>query len=519
MKPSIAHSPTDYLRWQAGLSEFSEGIRQLGKSGKVPDSSLETVALELKALVQYAARKLRASLHPYSSFYLSPPKLVFDVVRESVFEEMGCASSFVRDLYPLTILADNALQHLVDEPNIEAILKLLDILCPFDTLLWAVVGLKASRILREKNHDWLAAQILGCLESEITSINDSEICEMIANERRVQELVSKAEHYGRNGQLHEAIEVCGEGLALSPGFFRFTRLLDHAGNDHRVSHQASCMRARFRFDKVEIPWSKDVSHPRVLSRGPDASFYVGCFEDNGQKGRLLRCYPGTGSVDVLHENIWISGLTFDEDRNCLYALSLQSGKSIMLIMAPDGRVTVSQEIPQANGMPMPISNFLQQDDAHLYLHCHSPRAIYILEKDNFALDRVIGGEHTRGLKNYALIDNVIHLFYLSINDRFGYDLKTESFTQEIETQPLHLIDLDQHPQSEYLYGIGQRALWKNGVSVTPRISFLYKMLSHEKVLCHHTLFPARGGNICNVQSCQGNWVLYADPSSLHIFEV
>jgi len=170
-------------------------------------------------------------------------------------------------------------------------------------------------------------------------------------------------------------------------------------------------------------------------------------------------------------------------------------------------------------MPMPISNFLQQDDAHLYLHCYSPRAIYILKKDNFALDRVIGGEHTRGMTNYALVDNSVHLFYLSINGRFGYDLKTESFTQEIETEPLHLIALDQHPGSEYLYGIGQRALWKNDISVIPRISFLYKMLSHEKVLCHYTLFPARGGSICNVQSHQGNWVLYADPSFLHVFEV
>jgi len=519
MKRSIAHSPAEYLRWQAGLAAFSERIHQLDKSGKVPDSSLEMVALDLKTLMQYAASKLRTSLHPYSSFYLSPPKVVFDAVRESVFEEMGCASSFVRDLYPLTTLADKALRHLVDGANTEAIPKLLDMLCPFDKLLWAVVGLKASCILRENNYDRLAAQILGCLEAETASINDSEICEMIANERRVQELVSKAEHYERNGQLHEAIEVCGEGLALSPGFFRFTRLLDHAGNDHCVGHQASCMRARFRFDKVEIPWSREVSHPRVLSRGPDGSFYVGCFEDNGQKGHLICCFPRTGSVDVLHEDIWISGLTFDEDRNCLYALSLQSGKSIMLIMAPDGRVIVSQEIPRTDGMPMPVSNFLQQDDAHLYLHCHSPRAIYILKKDNLALDRIIGGEHARGLKNYALVDNNIHLFYLSINGRFGYDLKTESFTQEIETQPLHLIDLDQHPQSEYLYGIGQRALWKNGVSITPRISFLYKMLSHKKVLCHHTLFPARGGSICNVQSRQGNWVLYADPTLLHIFEV
>ena len=303
MKRAIAHSPTDYFRWQAGLAEFSEGIRQLGKSGKVPDSSLEMVALELKALMQYAAIKLRASLHPYSSFYLSPPKLVFDAVREPVFEEMGCASSFVRDLYPLTILVDKTLLHLVHGPNIEVIPKLLDMLCPFDKLLWAAVGIRASCILRENNHDRLASQILGCLEAETASINDSEIFEMIANERRVQELASKAEHYGRNGQLHEAIKVCGEGLALSPGFFRFTRLLDHARNDYRVGHQASCMRAQFRFDKVEIPWSQEVSHPRVLSRGPDASFYVGCFEDNGQKGRLLRCFPGTGSVDVLHENI------------------------------------------------------------------------------------------------------------------------------------------------------------------------------------------------------------------------
>jgi hypothetical protein len=519
MKHSIAHSPADYLRWQAGLAEFSEGIRQLGESGKVPDSSLVTVTLELRSLMQYASGKLRASLHPYSSFYLSPPKLTFDAVRESVFEEIGCASSFVRDLDPLAILADKALHNLFDGPNIESIPKLLDILRPFDALLWAAVGLKASRILREKNHDRLSAQILGCLESEITSINDSEICEMIACERRVRELVCKVEHYERNGQLRKAIEVCGEGLALSPGFFRFTRLLDHVGKDPFVGHQASCMRAQFRFDKVEISWSQEVSYPRVLSRGPNASFYVGCFEDNGQKGRLLRCFPGTGCVDVLHEDIWISGLVFDEYRNRLYALSLQSGKSIMLIMAPDGHVTDSQEIPQVDGTPMPISNFLQQDGANLYLHCHSQRSIYILKKENLTLDRIIGGEHTRGMLNYMLVDNNIYLFYLSINGRFGYDLETESFTQEIETQPLHLIALDQHPQSEYLYGIGQRALWKNGVSVTPRISFLHKMLSHEKVLCHHTFFPARGGSICNVQSRHGNWVLYADPSALHVFEV
>ena len=189
MKRSIAHSPTEYLRWQAGLAAFSEGIRQLGRSGKVPDSSLETVALELRALMQYADSKLRASLHPYSSFYLSPPKFVFDAVRESVFEEMGCASSFIRDLYPLTILADKALRHLVDGPNSEAIPKLLDMLCPFDKLLWAALGLSASRLLRENNHDRLAAQIVGCLEAEIASINDSEIYEMIVNERRVQELV------------------------------------------------------------------------------------------------------------------------------------------------------------------------------------------------------------------------------------------------------------------------------------------------------------------------------------------
>jgi hypothetical protein len=519
MRHSVAHSPTDYLRWQAGFAEFSEGIRQLGRNGKVPDSSLEPVTLELRSLMQYASEKLRASLHPYSSFYLSPPKLTFDAVRESVFEEMGCASCFVRDLDPLAILADKALHNLFDGPNIVAIPKLLDILRPFDALLWAAVGLKASRILREKNHDRLAAQILGCLETETDSINDSELYEMIANERRVQKLVSKAEHYERSGQLRKAIEVCGEGLALSPGFFRFTRLLDHVGNDHRFGHQASCMRTRFRFDKVEIPWSREVSYPRVLSRGPDASFYAGCFEDNGQNGRLLRCFPGTGRVDVLNEDIWISGLTFDEDRNCLYALSLQSGKSIMLIMTPDGRVTVSQEIPQADGMPMPISNFLQQDGTHLYLRCHSQRAIYILKKDNLALDRIIGGEHTRGMVNYTLVDNNIHLFYLSINGRFGYDLKTESFTQETEKEPLHLIALDQHPESEYMYGIGQRALWKNGVSVIPRISFLYKMLSHEKVLCCHTVFPARGGSICNVQSRQGNWVLYAESTFLLVFEV
>ena len=519
MKHSIAHSPTDYLHWQAGLAEFSEGIRQLGESGKVPDSSLVTVAAELKALKQYASNKLRASHHPFSSFYLSPPKFVFEAVRIPIFEEMECASIIVRDLAPLAILVDKSFHHLFDGPNIEAIPKLLDMLCPFDTFLWAAVGLKATRILRENNHGRLAAQILGCLEAETDSINDSELYEMIANERRVQELVSKAEHYERSGQLRKAIEVCGEGLALSPGFFRFTRLLDLVGNDHRVGHQASCMRAQFRFDKVEIPWSREVSHPRVLSSGPDASFYVGCFEGNGQKGRLLRCFPGTGHVDVLHEDIWISGLTFDEDRNCLYVLSLQSGKSIMLIMAPDGHVNVSQEIPQADGMPMPISNFLQQDDAHLYLHCHSQRAIYILKKHNLALERVIGGEHTRGMVSYTLVDNNIHLFGLSINDRFGYDLKTESFTQKSETEQLYLTALDQHPGSEYLYGIGQRSLWKNGISVIPKISFLYKMLSHEKALCRHILFPARGGIICNVQSRQGNWVLYAESTFLRVFEV